>query len=455
MKDKTIKATESWCPDCRKKIPAKLVERGGKVYLAKKCPVHGKTEFLASGSSRWYYDSTAYVKPAQKPLGYKMDYKGCPESCGFCTQHKQHTCLPVIEILDRCDMDCPVCLKNFDGGFEFTDEDFRGALGGVLETEERCQVINLSGGEPTLHPGLPDFLKYAGSKGVLQTTVSTNGLRLLADKKLRDTFRRTGAIAALQFDGFSPKTWQFMRGQPDLLQKKLKLIELLEKEGVKFSLVGTIAKGVNDGEVTKITDFFFSSKAASLMFQPLCFTGRAAALAEKHRITIPDIVKLAERSSFCGKGDFNPLPCSHYSCFALAYYLKGQGGKYISLKDFIGRELYLDLISNKTLPGLDAAAFASVKQKLYALWSAADTSSSNGAVLARIRTILRAMEREGFTPKAALQAGMGEMKAVFIHSFMDAHNMDFERLQKCCNPYAKSDGRLVPMCAQNSFFSER
>lgn len=452
MRGKTIKPTESWCPECRKKIPAKLVERTGKVYLCKSCPVHGASEALASGDSRWYYESTAYVKPAQRPLGYKTDFKGCPESCGFCPEHKQHTCLPVIEILSRCDMDCPVCLKSFGKDFEFSDADFRGALGGVLETEERCQVINLSGGEPTLHPRLPDFLRYAARRGVLQTTVSTNGLRLLVDKALRDAFRKSGAIAALQFDGFTAKTCKFMRGQADLGAKKLKLIELLEKEGVKYSLVATIAKGVNDGEVTAITDFFFRSRAASLMFQPLCFTGRAAALAEKHRITIPDIVKQAEKSGFISKGDFNPLPCSHYSCFALAYYLKGEGGKYISLKDFIGRELYLDLISNKTLPGLDAAAFASVKQKLYALWSAADSSSSDATVLTRIRKIIRSMERDGFSPKGALQAGMGEMKAVFIHSFMDAHTMDFERLQKCCNPYAKADGRLVPMCAQNACF---
>lgn len=449
----TIKKTEAWCPDCHTKIAAKLVERGGKVYLAKKCAKHGASEVLVSGSSRWYHASTAYVKPAQKPLAYKMDYKGCPDSCGFCTRHKQHTCLPVIEILDRCDMDCPICLKSFDGSFEFSEADFRGALGGVLDTEERCQVINLSGGEPTLHPRLPQFLRYAAGKGVLQTTVSTNGLRLLADKKLRDTFRKTGAIAALQFDGFTPKTWQFMRGQPDLLAKKLKLIELFDKEGIKYSLVATIAKGVNDGEVTALTDFFFRSKAASLMFQPLCFTGRAAALAEKYRITIPDIVQFAERGDFCRKGDFNPLPCSHYSCFALAYYLKAQDGKFVSLKDFIGRDLYLDLIANKTLPGLDAAAFASVRQKLYALWSAADTSAGDAAVLGRIRKILRSMERDGFSPKAALQAGMGEMKAVFIHSFMDAHNLDFDRLQKCCNPYAKAGGRLVPMCAQNACFS--
>lgn len=455
MTDKILSHTMSWCAVCRKKIPARLVERTGKIYLQKSCPAHGLSEALVSGDSAWYLASRAYIKPSQEPLGYKTAYKGCPQSCGFCPEHQQHTCLPVIEILDRCDMNCPVCLKEFKSPFEFSSIDFQRALGGVLKTEKNCAVINLSGGEPTLHPLFRDFIYYASRKGVLQVTVSTNGLRLLADKELRTLFKNTGAIAALQFDGFSQASWKFMRGDPTLARKKLRLVELLEKEEVKYSLVATVAKGVNDGEIGKITDFFFRSKALSLMFQPLCFTGRASALdAEKHRLTIPDIVKKAQESRFIGKDDFNPLPCSHYSCFALAYYLSSGKGRFINLKDFLGREFYLDAIANKTLPGLDESAYGAIKEKLYALWSTADASAESQAVLGRIREIIRNMERDGFSPKTALSAGMDSMKAVFIHSFMDAHNMDFGRLVKCCNPYAGADGRLIPMCSQNVFFQK-
>ena len=450
--DKVLSHTLSWCAACRKKVPARLIERAEKIYLQKACPGHGISDALISGDSAWYKNSLGYIKPGEEPLGYKSAYRGCPESCGFCGEHQQHTCLPVIEILDRCDMACPVCLKGPGRKFEFSLRDFSRALDGVLKTEKACQVINLSGGEPTLHPRLGEFLRLASKRGVLQTTVSTNGLRLLADKDLRALFRSTGAIAALQFDGFAPRTWKFMRGQPDLLKKKLELIKLLEQEQVRYSLVATVAKGVNDGEIAAITDLFFRSAAMSLMFQPLCFSGRASALnAEKYRITIPDIVAGARRSGFIGKDDFNPLPCSHYSCFALSYYLAAGKDRFINLKEFVGREFYLDLIANKTLPGLDATAYGAIKQKLYELWSAADSSASDQAVLARIKDTLRAIEGGGFSPRKALDAGMGSMKAVFIHSFMDEHNMDFGRLIKCCNPYAGADGSLVPMCAQNVF----
>lgn len=450
--DKVLSHTLAWCRECQDKAPARIIERAGKTYLQRSCPAHRVSESLVSSDSAWYLASRDYIKPGEKPLGYGTSYKGCPDSCGFCPEHQQHACLPVIELLDRCDMNCPICLKNFDGGFEFSMKDFKRALGGVLKTERACQVVNFSGGEPTLHPLLKDFLRYASDNGVLQTTVSTNGLRLLAEPGLRRLFKETGAIAALQFDGFTRRAWGFMRGEPGLLEKKLALIRLLEAEGVRYSLVATIAKGVNDGEIGRITDFFFRSRALTLMFQPLSFTGRASALdAEKLRLTIPDIVRETRKSSFIGKDDFNPLPCSHYSCFALAYYLAAEKGQYINLRDFLGREFYLDVITNKTLPGLDSSAYGAIKQRIYELWSAADSSSSDQAVLKRIKEILRAIERDGFSPERALNTGMGSMKAVFIHSFMDAHTMDFGRLVKCCNPYAQADGRLVPMCAQNVF----
>ena len=47
---------------------------------------------------------------------------------------------------------------------------------------------------------------------------------------------------------------------------KRELIAMLEAEGIRYSLTATIAKDVNDDEIPSIADFFFSSKAFSLMF---------------------------------------------------------------------------------------------------------------------------------------------------------------------------------------------
>jgi len=101
---------------------------------------------------------------------------------------------------------------------------------------------------------------------------------------------------------------------------------------------------------------------------------------------------------------------------------------------------------------LDQLSQAKIKERIYELWSAADSSSLNEKVLQRIRKTLLDMNADGFNPKKALHTGKENMKAVFIHHFMDIDTMDFGRLMKCCNPYPQKDGRLVPMCAQNVFF---
>jgi uncharacterized radical SAM superfamily Fe-S cluster-containing enzyme len=450
--EKLYSHTMALCPKCKEKVHARVVEKDSQIYLEKFCPVHGNSRALICSDARWYQESIYYIKPRQQPLSRSVkEFQGCPESCGLCPEHQQHTCLPVIEITNTCDLNCPICLKNHTTPFQMSLDEFYGILDRLLECEGTVHVINLSGGEPTLHPDIKRFLCLPADKGIMQTTVSTNGNRLLSDKDLRRVFKDTDTIVALQFDGFRPETYQYLRGT-DLSKKKQQIIHILEEEGIKYSLVATVAKTVNDTEITSIVDFFFESQAVSLMFQPAAFTGNATNLpVEELRVTIPDVVKEIEKSRYVSPGDFNPLPCSHFSCFALAYYLIVEEGNYLSLKDFLGKDDYLNVVANRTLPGLDSSGYSMIKEKIYEFWSAADSSSSNEQVLKRIRRVLQEMNSPDFTPKKAFSLGTDSMKAIFIHQFMDVHTLDFGRLIKCCNHYPQVDGRLIPMCALNVF----
>lgn len=422
--------------------------------MEKFCPEHGFSEVLISSDKNWYELSLSYVKPGQIPLKFNTKkFEGCPDSCGFCSEHQQHTCLPVVEINYNCDLSCPICLKGEDLGYQMSTLEFEQIIDNLFATEGRVDVINLSGGEPTLHPEIIPFFEIAIKKGVSQISISTNGLSLIKNTALRASIKRLGIIVALQFDSFSDEAYLKIRGA-ELAQQKLELISILEAEEIPYSLVCTVVKGVNDREVEKISDFFFQSKALTLMFQPITFTGFANNLDHNQlRITIPDVVKEIERSKYVKPGDFNPLPCSHYSCFALAYYLKVDERNYFSLKEFLGVDNYLDVIANKTLPGLDKEGYSMMKQRLYEFWSASDSSDLNEKVLQRIKNIMQEMSSCGFSQQNALNLGKNHMKAIFIHHFMDVYNFDFSRLVKCCNPYPQKGDKLVPICAQNVIFN--
>jgi uncharacterized radical SAM superfamily Fe-S cluster-containing enzyme len=452
MIQKAYSHTQSVCSKCLKKIQAAIVKREDQVWMDKFCPEHGNQSVLLWENPEYYEKSLSFIKPRDNVLAHQVEeFRGCPESCGFCPEHQQHTCLPVVEINRDCNLNCPVCLKGEALDWQMSLAEFQTVLDSLNRSEKNVSVLNFSGGEPTLHPQLEQFIDKALTAGVTQLTISTNGLPLLKNPELRKMLKIKGVICALQMDGFQSATWKQLRGV-DLSQQKMELIRILESEEMLYSLVCTVARGINDHEVTDLTDFFFRSRALSLMFQPLSLCGNALeknnGFNGENRITTDRVITEIEKSSLVKTGDFNPLPCSHYSCFSLSYYLNA-GEDYISLKEFLGEQDFLNVIANRTLPGLDVEGYGVMQERLYALWSAADSSDQSERVLSRVRQILRDLQKCPACAEERLKIGMQSMKAIFIHHFMDVETMDFGRLMKCCNPYPKGDGRLIPMCADN------
>ena len=174
--------TTGLCSICTQKVAARIIERDGAIYLEKMCPEHGATKALVSSDVAWYEESQHYIKPGQQPLMRNItEFTDCPDSCGYCPEHQQHVCLPVIEVLSHCDMQCPICMKRFAAPFALTAEEFTGIIDNLIRTEGCVDVINISGGEPTLHPQFKELIEIALEKGITQISVSTNGLTLLKD----------------------------------------------------------------------------------------------------------------------------------------------------------------------------------------------------------------------------------------------------------------------------------
>ncbi|MGC8485980.1 MAG: radical SAM protein, partial [Candidatus Baltobacteraceae bacterium] len=176
--------TRSICPDCRKVIDAKILLRDNKVYMVKRCPKCGPFEALVYGDAEMYVNFAKYNKPGTLPLAYGTEIKnGCPLDCGLCPDHQQHACLGIIEVNSACNMNCPLCFASARPGFSLTMEEVESILDDFVRTEGAPEVVQFSGGEPTIHPRIIDFVRSAKSRGIPFVMINTNGKRIARDDR--------------------------------------------------------------------------------------------------------------------------------------------------------------------------------------------------------------------------------------------------------------------------------
>ena len=176
------------------------------------------------------YDRMEFSLPGKLPhiMGVEPN-RGCPFDCGLCTEHEQHTCVGLVEITSSCNLACPMCYAHSGpGGSHLSLGQCRTAIDRLVEVEGRPEVLQLSGGEPTIHPQFPQILEYACRQPIDIVMINTNGIRLGHDAELvaRLAEVRHRLEVYLQFDGFDDSIYSQLRGEP-LLEIKLRAIEAL------------------------------------------------------------------------------------------------------------------------------------------------------------------------------------------------------------------------------------
>ena len=183
--------TQSLCPDCLALVPAKIIVRGERVYFRKRCPVHGVREDFVCSDVRWF-DRMEYSLPGRAPLEFGVEpERGCPYDCGLCTEHEQHTCVGLVEITSSCNLSCPMCYASSGpGGKHLSLNDCCRAIDRLVEVEGQPEVLQLSGGEPTIHPEFNEILAYAMAQPIDWVQINTNGIRLAHDPELIQTIAR-------------------------------------------------------------------------------------------------------------------------------------------------------------------------------------------------------------------------------------------------------------------------
>lgn len=456
--------SRSTCPHCKELVDGTRVIRDGKVYLRKQCPAHGRSEALISGDAEWFLRSMGFTTKGSVPHQHSMPVKdGCPKDCGLCPDHEQHSCLPIIEVTNHCNLECPICIVENRDNYHMPVEDFRRIIDGLIAKEGTLDTVNISGGEPTIHPRFLELLDIARRPEISRVSISTNGLLIASDYAFCQELARRGVYVNLQLDALSNPELRVLRGNGDHGKVKHNALANLERAGVRTTIVATIAKGVNDDKIGECVRLLMERDfILSLMFQPAAYTGTGGAHFAPHDpldvITIPDVVRGIEEQTggALRKDDFLPLPCSHPSCFGLSYLLKTEEG-FVPFPRFVELDRYLDMLANRGTIRPDRQFEHTIQDAIDKLWTSADSIPDNEKILRTLRAALRLMypEEKALALEERLKIGEGLVKTIFMHAFMDVHTFEVDRIKKCCTHYALPDGRLMPGCAYNLFYRSK
>jgi uncharacterized radical SAM superfamily Fe-S cluster-containing enzyme len=449
--------TQSLCPECLALVPAKILDRGGRVYFRKHCPTHGAREDFVCSDSSWY-DRMEFSLPGKIPRDFGVEpARGCPYDCGLCTEHEQHTCVGLLEVTSSCNLKCPMCFASSGPGGEHLSFDAcRAAIDRLVAVEGRPEVLQLSGGEPTLHPDFGRILDYAVARPIDLVMVNTNGLRLAHDPALVDRLAAHGPRVEVYFqlDGLTERSSTALRGE-SLVATKLRALDALGRRGVKTTLVATLHPGVNDDQVGPLVTFGLERPwVTGISFQPATYSGRHALPDDlERRITFPDVVRaiVAQAGGTFREDDFLPLPCAHPNCHTLAYAYRARDGSVVPLTRLVDARANLDLLANGILFTRDRAR--RLIEGYLARPGCCGHDLAAGTPDAPDSPVARA-GAEFFAGALAGTLGSADVFRITITSFLDAYNFDVRRLMKCCIHHVLPGGHIIPFCAYNVLYRE-
>ncbi len=451
-----VEYTKSVCPVCKVVVDAQVNIRSGKVYLRKRCRDHGWFEALVYGDAQAYLTATRFNKPGTIPLAFQTEVvEGCPSDCGLCPEHKQHACLGIIEVNTACNLDCPICFADSGhqpDGYSITAEQCARMLDTFVASEGEAEVVMFSGGEPTIHKHILDFVDLALARPIRNVVVNTNGVRLARDRRfaaaLGERNGRDGKSISvyLQFDGLEEATHRAIRGA-DLRAIKQQALDNCSEAGLTVALATAVERDVNEHEVGAILRFGVEHPAVrSVVFQPVTHSGRHVEFNPLRRLTNSDVIEaIAEQCpDWLRADDFVPVPCCFPTCRSITY-LIAQGGAVVPIPRLLDVEDYLDYLSNRVLPD------AGLRAALEKLWSASafPGTATSAASLAATGPQLECAACGIDLPQAVKDLGQRAFMVV-VQDFQDPYTLNVKQLMKCCVEEITPDGRLIPFCAYNS-----
>ena len=443
-KEILLSTTQSVCPECLKRIPAKRVAKGKQVFLQKHCPEHGEYQVCVWEGEPGYQDWAQAQIPSAPAVCATEAVNGCPFDCGLCPEHRQQTCCVLLEVTNQCNLHCPVCFAaaspadKAEPELAIIEEWYR-----MLMDSGGPYNIQLSGGEPTVRDDLPEIISLGKKLGLVFFQVNTNGLRLAADEQYVGRLKAAGLNCVfLQFDGMDDSVYLKLRGKP-LLDVKKKAIEVCAAHDIGVVLVPTLVPGVNDGQIGAILRFAISKMPVvrGVHFQPVSYFGRYPQEPQAtDRITLPQVIREIENQTDgqMKTAHFRPPGGEHAHC--------SFHGNFVLMPDGYVKPLVQAAPGGcccQAKPVTEGAKRA--RQFVARQWSAPRKTG--------IHHKQQAEAQSAIGDVASLDEFLEQVNtytlAVSGMAFQDAWTLDLDRLKQCFIHVVGPDNRLIPFCAYN------
>jgi uncharacterized radical SAM superfamily Fe-S cluster-containing enzyme len=439
----------SVCSTCLRRVEAKILIKDEHVFLEKWCPEHGRERALIADDAAYYRKSReVFIKAPELPQRFNTEQRwGCPYDCGLCPEHMQHSCLTLIEITDHCNLKCPICYADSGPhrpGFRDLATVER-MLDAVVANEGEPDVVQISGGEPTLHPDFFAILDAARRRPIRHLMINTNGLRIAKESEFvaRLAQYQPGFEVYLQFDSLRDEVHQELRGAR-LADVRCRALEQLNKHDISTTLVVTVKKGLNDHELGGIVEFALTQPCVrGVTFQPIQAAGRLENYdPATNRLTLTEVRRrILEQSKIFEPDDLIPVPCNP-DCLAMAYALK-LGGSTVPLTRFVKPETLVAKGRNTIVVERDDELRAHV----FELFATNHSPESQACSLADLLCCLPQVQ-------APADLSYRNVFRVLIMQFIDAVSFDLRAVKKSCVHIAQPDGTIVPFDTFNLFYRD-
>jgi uncharacterized radical SAM superfamily Fe-S cluster-containing enzyme len=443
-----LKRTRSRCPVCHAACPAEVWKIGDakkqRVLLRRTCAEHGRAEVCIASDARFYW--LAQGDPQNACCGGNACSAGDDVVRGTLGRNaapgeavgkveKLSTCLALIEIVNSCNLACPTCFADSprDPHVDAVPlVELQKRIQGVIDRKGGIEILQLSGGEPTLHPQFAGLLAWLHTNpGIDYVLLNTNGVRIATDDAFLDqlgkTFRYGKFQLYLQFDGPQEVGQRALRGA-DLRDIRRKAIERCGALNIPITLAMTVTPE-NLAHVWETVEFGLQyPHVRGVAFQPIFTSGRITSSLGSPtpiRLNTADII-LAAVEQAAGRlryEDFTPLPCGDPNCATIGYLLKANGRTY-SVSEFIDFGKVQGFLRDK------------IRYSLEDLLQCGCESEPLGALLKEFEL----NETNTFR--------------LFIKPFMDAGTWDEDRIDRCCTHVIRPDGQLDSFCRYYSGFAD-